>query len=89
MYILYLSNEGRQVYIDIGDIHIQYCGPKSLICFLNINSFEEGVIYVETKFKYGIEEDYIDVLDLLQEYKYNPESYLPLINRLEIRGNNK
>lgn len=33
MYILYLSNEGRQVHIDIGDIHIQYCGPKSLSCF--------------------------------------------------------
>lgn len=85
MYILYLSNVGRIVHIDIGDIHIQYTGPKSLIRFLNINSFEEGVIYVETKFKYGVEEDYIDVLDLLQEYKYNPEIYLPLITRVEIR----
>lgn len=86
MYTLFISNKGRTVFIDLADIHIRYCGPKSLIKFLKINKYEDDVVYVETEFSYGIEEDYIDIYDLFQEYNY--EKYISLISDVKIKEKN-
>lgn len=86
MAVLYISNKGRTVFIDLTDIHIQYCGPKSLIKFLKINKYDDAVVYVETEFSYGIEEDYIDIYDLFQEYNY--EKYISLISNVKIKEKN-
>lgn len=84
----YLYNTGRYVHIKIGNIHLRYLGPKSLVEFIKINLYDDGYIEVDTKFNRGgkieIEEDYIDVTDILQDFGYNTKEVLSRVNNFII-----
>lgn len=73
--ILELSNDGRTVKIKIGNIHLQYLGPKNLIRFKKITDVSGGCISVDTEFSNDgvveVEEDYIDLGDILSKYDYD------------------
>lgn len=88
MLTLYLRNEGRTVLIDIGSIHLRFTGSKSLIRFVKINKVYDGMIHVDTEFLYDgekvIEEEYIDLEDLLEEYNYNTKEILASITEYKI-----
>lgn len=88
MSILTLSNEKSNVVIRIGNIRLQYLGPKNLVRFNKINKVENGVIYVDTIFildgKQCNEEDYIDLIDLLDEFNYNSEEIVSNITEYKI-----
>lgn len=89
MSTLYLSNKGSTVKIKIDNINLQYLGPKNLIRFMKINSADEGVLYVDTLFADTdgngyIEEDYIDIEDLLLEFKYDVQSILKEVRNYTI-----
>lgn len=88
MLTLYLRNEGRTVKIDISNIHLTYAGPISLARFVKINKVVEGVIYVDTEFLYDgekvIEEDFIDLGDLLNEFNYDTKKILTSITEYKI-----
>lgn len=89
MSILYLYNTGRNVHLELNNIHIQYLGSKALQKFVKVNRFEEGVIYVETQFSYGSDEDYIDVEDVLSEFNYDAEKLIPEIKQVIIKEENE
>lgn len=70
---LFIYNEGRNVHLILGEHHIQYLGPKNLISFKKINCIKSETAYIDTYFLSDnglvyVEEDYIDIKDLLDEY---------------------
>jgi len=71
--VVFISNEGRNVIIKYKENVIRYLGPKNLVEFSRINKVTGGVVYVDTLFKqknkYETEEDYIDLIDIFDEYK--------------------
>lgn len=84
MCTLYISNIGNMIHLDMDNIHMKYQGPISLIKFVKINDFDGQVVSVETEFKHGTEEDYIDVGDVLSDYDYDVPSYLKQITQVEL-----
>lgn len=71
--VIYLYNDGRTVYVKLREFCFQYTGPKNLVSFKRVNRFESGCVYVDTTFRKDngqiyIEEDYIDIGDLCEEY---------------------
>lgn len=86
--VLELSNEGRTVKIRIGNIHLQYLGPKNLVRFKKINDVYEGCISVDTEFLNDgvieVEEDYIDLADILSSYSYDVKNILSNISDYRI-----
>lgn len=88
MSILYVYNIGRQIHIQIDNIHVQYLGSKALSKFLNINNYSDGCISVNTEFKIDnrleVEEDYIDLRDVLGDYNYDVEKIIKSISSIKI-----
>lgn len=86
--ILELGNDGRTVKIKIGNIHLQYLGPKNLIRFKKITDVSGGCISVDTEFSnegvVEVEEDYIDLEDILSEYDYDVNKVLDSITEYRI-----
>ena len=84
MSIITLTNDGRQVVLNVEGTNYQFLGPKNLVAFKEINKVEGGVIYVDTFFKNDaevyVEEDYIDINDLLNDFGTKPpEKYIVTI----------
>lgn len=88
MSVLYVYNIGRQIHIQIDNIHVQYLGSKALSKFLNINNYSDGYISVNTEFKIDnrleVEEDYIDLRDVLGDYNYDVEKIIKSISNIKI-----
>ena len=86
---LYITNKGRNVEIDIGNIHLTYTGPKNLVRFKEITKVKSGCLYINTVFrtasKQYVEEDYVDIKDILLEYNYNADEILKNITDYIIR----
>lgn len=79
--VIRLSNNGRNVILNIEGIDYQYLGPKNLLSFKKINNVEDNVIYVDTYYiidgSICVEEEYIDILDVLADYDISiPDSYV-------------
>lgn len=73
---IYLYNVGRDVHIENGEIKLQYLGPKNLVSFKCVKKVSGGCIYVDTYFAETdgtiyLEEDYIDLEELLEEFHYD------------------
>ena len=88
MSTLYLYNKGRQIHIQIENIHIQFLGSKILNRFLTINDYGDGCISVETEFNKEdtlfSEEDYIDLRDVFGDYNYDVEKIIKSIKEIKI-----
>lgn len=68
-----IYNEDRYIHIICGTNHIQYMGPKNLVSFKKINRFVGNTVYIDTYFinedkSIYVEEDYIDLKDIFNEY---------------------
>lgn len=71
---IYVGNEGRNVILQFNHQRIQYLGPKNLFGFQRVNRVEENVVYVSCYFEdekgcIYTEEDYIDLAEVLCDYK--------------------
>lgn len=88
MSTLYVYNIGRQIHIQIDNIHVQYLGSKVLNRFIKVNNYADGCISIDTEFKienkYVIEEDYIDLRDVFSDYNYDTDSIINSITKIEI-----
>lgn len=85
METLLIYNKGRDIHIEMNNMHIQYTGSKALEKFIRVNRFNNGVIYLQTKFKYGEEEDYIDLNDILTEFNYDSDKIIESIGDIKIQ----
>ena len=74
---LYIYNEGRCVFVDHREVHIAYEGPKNLISFKEVIALSVNkVLTVDTYYREDdgsiyVEEEYIDLKDLFDEYNYD------------------
>lgn len=88
MSTLYVYNIGRQIHIQLNNIHVHYLGSKALSRFIKINSYADGCISIDTEFKIGnkhvTEEDYIDLRDIFNDYNYNTDSIINSITKIEL-----
>lgn len=88
MSTLYVYNIGRQIHIQLDNIHVQYLGSKALNRFIKINSYVDGCISIDTEFKIGnehvTEEDYIDLRDIFNNYNYDTDNIINSITKIEI-----
>lgn len=88
MSVLYVYNIGRQIHIQIDNIHIQYIGSKALNKFIRVNDYSDGCISVETEFNINSqlmkEEDYIDLRDVFADYNYDIEKIIKSISEIKI-----
>lgn len=88
MSVAYIYNVGRQIHIQMENIHVQYIGSKSLSRFIEVNDYSDGCISVEAEFNIDDqlvqEEDYIDLRDVLSDYNYNSEKIIKSITKIEI-----
>lgn len=90
--VIKLSNDGRNVILNIEGVSYQFLGPKNLIAFKKINKVEDNVIYVDTYYTgtegVYIEEEFIDIVDVLADYNASiPDNYVCRIE--DAKGNEK
>lgn len=85
---LYVYNIGRQIHLQIDNIHIQYIGSKALNKFIKVNNYSDGCISVETEFNINNqlikEEDYIDLRDAFADYNYDIDKIIKSITEIKI-----
>ena len=86
---MFIYNNGRNVSVEIGDIHVEYVGPYSLVKFVKVNKCEYGVIYVDAEFhakgETFIVEDYIDLEFLFDGAGYNAAEIIDSIKEVQIK----
>lgn len=87
---LYIGIVGNNVKIEIGNITLMYLAPANIVKFDKINQVSSGCMYIDTVFKDGckqyIEEDYVDVGSILNEFNYDTVKILSSIDRYIIKG---
>ena len=79
--IITLSNEGRNIVLNVEGVNYQFLGPKNLIAFKKINKVESNVIYVDTYYSdengIYVEEEYVDIVDALADFGATvPDNYV-------------
>jgi hypothetical protein len=89
MNTLYLYLKDKEIHIEIGEIHLSYKAPICLRGFQSIISYKSGLITALCNVEYNddtkeIEEDYIDVEDILNEYKYNAAEIINKITEIKL-----
>jgi hypothetical protein len=92
MSVLYLYLKDKEVHIEIDKIHLRYMAPLCLRGFQKVVSYNNscGLITVLCNMEYSdgskeIEEDYIDVKDILNEYQYNADELIHQITGVKIK----
>ena len=81
---LYINKVNDYIHVNLGDIHIKYVSPNGLIKFLGVNSIDSGVISMRAQFKSGIDEEYIDLVDVFSRYNYEIQNTLLSITDIKI-----
>jgi hypothetical protein len=94
MITLYLYIENKEIHIEIDKIHLSYKAPICLRGFQKVVSYGSGLITALCNVEYSdgtkeLEEDYIDVKDILDEYKYNADEIVSQITEIKIGKPNK
>ena len=82
----YLSNEGAMMVFTFGDQRIRMLGPKCLKKIVSVKKWDKG--YVEMMMDYGEvghnEEDYLDLLPVLDNLYIDSDKFLAPIKRVEV-----
>ena len=71
--VVYLYNEGRNIFVEFGKHKMQYMGPKNLMAFKRVNRVPNRMVCVDTYFydedgSVYVEEDYVDLEDVFGDY---------------------
>lgn len=83
----YLSSEGRYTIFEFNGTRLKFIAPYSLERYCNVNTWDNGYIEVMTKYTNNpeLEEEYIDLIPVLENLYMNPYEYLDSIKKLEVR----
>lgn len=67
-----------------GDV-IRFATPPSLRRYVRVKKWEDGYIEVDADYGHGEEEDYIDLLPILNNLYYDAKEFLRPIRKVEVR----
>ena len=81
-----LTNQGKFAVFKYGDRVIRFKAPYSLEKFTEIKEWDNGYLVVMAKYKHHdqSEEDYIDLIPILENLYIDPETFLKPINKVMI-----
>lgn len=82
----YLSNEGRYTVFRYGDERLKFIGPYSLERYSKVKEWDNGYIVVMTKYAHKEEEqeEYIDLLPILDSLRMDSDAFLKPIKNVEV-----
>jgi len=82
----YLSNKDEFTVFRYGDTVIRFKAPYSLECYTDIKEWDNGYLVVMAKYKHNkdSEEEYIDLIPILQTLYFDAEEFLKPIKRVII-----
>ena len=79
-----LRNEGRMIFFSFGGKDIRFLGPKCLRRFTDVKKWHDGYIEVMADYGARIEEDYIDLMPILENLYIPAHDYVRPIKRVEL-----
>ena len=80
-----LSHKGDFSSFSFGGDIIRFVTPRSLRRYIRVKKWEDGYLEVDADYGHGAEEDYIDLLPILQNLYYNARDFLGPIQRVEVK----
>lgn len=83
--IAVLSHSGGFSSFRYGDDVIRFATSKSLKHYVRVKKWVNGYIEVGADYGHGEEEDYIDLIPILNNLYYDADSFLAPIKRVEVR----
>ena len=84
----YLTNRGEYTVFTYGDRSLTFLTSKSLERYTRVKEWDNGYLVVMAKYKMrpDEEEEYIDLIPILENLYMNPESFLKPIRSVEVRN---
>lgn len=80
-----LSNEGNMTIFHYGDQRIKFRSPNCLECYIEVKHWDMGYIVVMAQYTgIGIEEEYIDLMPILNNLYIEPDRFLSSIKSIVI-----
>ena len=81
----YLSNRGEYTTFSYGEKTLTFLTSKDLDCYIEIKEWDKGYLVVTARYKSRAEEeDYIDLVPILENLYMNVEEFLRPIKRVEV-----
>lgn len=87
MSIAYLSSEQNYTIFRHGDYCLKFLAPHSLEYYAKIKEWDHGYMVVMAKYKHNIEleEDYIDLIPILEDLYIDVDEFLKPITEVRIK----
>lgn len=82
----FLSNNNEYISFKYGGKEIRFKGPYSLVKFDKVKSWDNGYMVVNAYYSHSSEpeEDYIDLVPILEDLYMNPDEFLKPIRKVEV-----
>ena len=80
-----LSHSGGFSSFSFGGDVIRFATPPCLRRYVRVKKWEAGYIEVDADYGHGEEEDYIDLLPILNNLYYDAEEFLRPIRKVEVK----
>lgn len=82
----FLSNIGSYTVFSYGDKNISFLTGKNLDRYISVEQWDNGYIVVVSKdYNRPPEEDYIDLVPILQNLMIDPQTFLAPIKKVEVK----
>ena len=81
-----LTNQGKYTVFKYGDRVIRFMAPYSLEKYTEVKTWDNGYIVVMAKYAHNdkSEEEYIDLVPILEDLYINPDVFLKPIKKVTI-----
>lgn len=82
----YLSNAGEYTVFKVGKYVIRFRAPYSLEYYTEVKEWDNGYLVVMAKYKHNkeTEEEYIDMVPILQNLYFDTEDFLNKIEKVSV-----
>ena len=80
-----LSNRGGFTCFSVGDDVIRFATPECLRRYVRVKKWEAGYLEVDADYGRCVEEDYIDLIPILEHLYYDVDAFLRPITKVEVR----
>ena len=82
----YLSNDEKYTVFKYGDFVIRFAAPYSLQKYTRVKEWDNGYLVVDAKYKYNTdpEEEYIDLIPVLNNLYLDAEKFLKPIKKVRV-----
>lgn len=81
-----LSNEGGFTVFSIEGTRLRFRAPHSLERYVRVKQWDEGYLVVDAQYSHltAPEEEYIDLVPILEDLYIDPEEFLSSVERVEV-----